>query len=86
MWGKLHNFIHLSKFKQYSKGVKVYVNYMNKFVLKPSIVSGNIAVPSSKSVAHRALIAAAFSDKPIKVKNIDFSKATGYYGTIWEVK
>ncbi len=46
---------------------------MNKIVLKPSKICGSIAVPSSKSVAHRALIASAFSEKPVKVKNIDFS-------------
>lgn len=46
---------------------------MNKIVLKPSPVNGCVKVPSSKSVAHRALIAAAFSEKPVKVKNIDFS-------------
>ena len=47
---------------------------MNKIVLRPSFVKGCIAVPSSKSVTHRALIAAAFSEKPIKVKKISFSK------------
>lgn len=46
---------------------------MNKIVLKPAKVKGSVAVPSSKSVAHRALIAAAFSNKPVIVKNIDFS-------------
>ena len=47
---------------------------MNSIILKPGYVKGNVGVPSSKSVAHRALIAAAFSEKPIKVKKIDFSK------------
>jgi len=57
---------------------------MNKIVLKPSKVSGNIAVPSSKSVAHRALIAAAFSEKTVKVKNVDFSD--DIYATIDALK
>lgn len=47
---------------------------MNSIILKPGYVKGSVGVPSSKSVAHRALIAAAFSEKPIKVKKIDFSK------------
>ena len=47
---------------------------MDKMILKPAYVKGSVAVPSSKSVAHRALIAAAFSEKPIKVKKINFSK------------
>ena len=46
---------------------------MNKMILKPASIKGSVAVPSSKSVAHRALIAAAFSEKPIKVKKINFS-------------
>ena len=46
---------------------------MNKIILKPNKVMGNVAVPSSKSVAHRALIAGAFSNKQIEIKNIDFS-------------
>ncbi len=47
---------------------------MDNIILRPGYVNGCVAVPSSKSVAHRALIAAAFSEKPIKVKKIDFSK------------
>lgn len=47
---------------------------MNNMILKQGYVNGSVAVPSSKSVAHRALIAAAFSEKPIKVKKINFSK------------
>ena len=47
---------------------------MNSIILKPGYVKGCVAVPSSKSVAHRALIAAAFSDKMIRVKKVDFSK------------
>ena len=46
---------------------------MDKITLKPSYVKGNIIVPSSKSVAHRALIAAAFSGRKVKIKNVDFS-------------
>ena len=47
---------------------------MDKLILKSSYINGIVTVPSSKSVAHRALIAAAFSEKPIKVKKINFSK------------
>ena len=46
---------------------------MNKIVLRPAKVNGSVSVPSSKSVAHRALIAAAFSGKNVIIKNIDFS-------------
>lgn len=53
---------------------------MNNMILNPGYVKGSVAVPSSKSVAHRALIAAAFSEKPVKVKKINFSK--DIYATI----
>lgn len=53
---------------------------MDNMILKNCFVNGSIEVPSSKSVAHRALIAAAFSEKPIKIKKIDFSK--DIYATI----
>ena len=53
---------------------------MDNMILKNCYVNGCIEVPSSKSVAHRALIAAAFSEKPIKIKKIDFSK--DIYATI----
>ncbi len=53
---------------------------MNNIILTPGYVKGCVAVPSSKSVAHRALIAAALSEKPIKVNNVDFSK--DIYATI----
>lgn len=53
---------------------------MDNMILKNCYVKGNIEVPSSKSVAHRALIASAFSEKPIKIKKIDFSK--DIYATI----
>jgi len=39
-----------------------------KAVITPSPLFGNIDAPASKSVAHRALICAAFADKPTKVK------------------
>lgn len=39
-----------------------------KAVITPSPLIGNIDAPASKSVAHRALICAAFADKPTKVK------------------
>ncbi|MBO5361061.1 MAG: 3-phosphoshikimate 1-carboxyvinyltransferase [Clostridia bacterium] len=37
-------------------------------VITPSPLIGNIDAPASKSVAHRALICAAFADKPTKVR------------------
>ena len=46
---------------------------MDKIVLSPVKVKGNITVPSSKSYAHRALIAAALCGKKITVKNLTFS-------------
>lgn len=57
---------------------------MNKIVLKPNTVNGNVKVPSSKSVAHRALIAGAFCNRQIKIKNIDFS--SDMYATINALK
>ncbi len=53
---------------------------MNEMILKPRYIKGNVFVPSSKSVAHRALICASFSEKPIKVRNINFSN--DIYATI----
>lgn len=46
---------------------------MDKIVLNPSFVKGNITVPSSKSYAHRALIAATLCGETVNVKNITFS-------------
>lgn len=37
-------------------------------VITPSLPTGEIELPASKSVAHRALIAAAFADKPCLLK------------------
>lgn len=53
---------------------------MDNIILKNCYVKGSVEVPSSKSVAHRALIAAAFSKKEIKIKKIDISK--DIYATI----
>lgn len=38
-----------------------------KITLRPGILSGSIAAPPSKSMAHRYLICAAFADKPVAV-------------------
>lgn len=46
---------------------------MSKIIIKPNYAEGSVYVPSSKSVAHRALICAAFSEKIVKVKNLTFS-------------
>ena len=39
-----------------------------KLTVYPSILTGETALPSSKSVAHRALIAAACSNAPCLIK------------------
>lgn len=39
----------------------------------PKILSGSIVPPPSKSIAHRAVICASFSDGISKISNIDFS-------------
>ena len=41
--------------------------------IMPSKASGEITAPPSKSMAHRALIFGAFSEKSV-IKNIAFSK------------
>ncbi|MBE6903153.1 MAG: 3-phosphoshikimate 1-carboxyvinyltransferase [Ruminococcaceae bacterium] len=46
---------------------------MNKITLTPQKLKGNICVPSSKSVTHRALICASLSQN-CTVKNVTFSK------------
>lgn len=46
---------------------------MNNIVLKPKFASGEIIVPSSKSIAHRALIIAALSGNEVAVNGIDIS-------------
>ena len=41
--------------------------------IKPSKACGRVVAPPSKSMAHRALICGAFSEKSI-IRNVDFSK------------
>jgi len=41
--------------------------------IRPSVLSGTVSVPPSKSYAHRALICAALSETPCKVNNISRS-------------
>ena len=38
-----------------------------KAIIKPSLLCGTVAAPASKSMAHRALICAAFADKPTDI-------------------
>ncbi len=46
---------------------------MSKITIKPSIASGKVVVPPSKSYAHRLLIAAALANEEAKVQNIALS-------------
>ena len=39
----------------------------------PSILEGEVKIPPSKSMAHRAIICAALSDGFCKIENIDYS-------------
>ncbi|MCR5353276.1 MAG: 3-phosphoshikimate 1-carboxyvinyltransferase [Clostridiales bacterium] len=44
-----------------------------KAIIKKSTASGSITVPSSKSIAHRVLICAAFSDGVTEITNVNFN-------------
>ncbi|GFP75093.1 3-phosphoshikimate 1-carboxyvinyltransferase [Clostridium fungisolvens] len=46
---------------------------MNKIQIKPKPISGNINIPPSKSMAHRAIICAALSKEESLITNVDFS-------------
>lgn len=46
---------------------------MADFKIYPSILEGAVKVPPSKSMAHRAIICASFSDGRSKIDNIDYS-------------
>ncbi len=46
---------------------------MSKIEIKPTLLTGNVIVPPSKSIAHRAIIAASLSDGASLVENINFS-------------
>lgn len=46
---------------------------MSKITIKPSIASGRVMVPPSKSYAHRLLIVAALSNEEAIVKNVDIN-------------
>ncbi|WP_346917105.1 3-phosphoshikimate 1-carboxyvinyltransferase [Clostridium sp.] len=47
---------------------------MDKIIIKPKLLKGNIVVPPSKSLGHRGIIAAALSRGISKVDNIQLSK------------
>ena len=44
-----------------------------KVEIRPSVLSGTVEAPPSKSYAHRLLIAAALSESECKIENISFS-------------
>lgn len=46
---------------------------MDKIIIKPKLLKGNIVVPSSKSLGHRGIIAAALSRGISRVDNIQLS-------------
>jgi len=47
---------------------------VDKIIIKPKLLKGNIVVPSSKSLGHRGIIAAALSRGISRVYNIQLSK------------
>ncbi|WP_346962467.1 3-phosphoshikimate 1-carboxyvinyltransferase [Clostridium sp.] len=47
---------------------------MDKIIIKPNLLKGNIVVPPSKSLEHRGIIAAALSAGMSRVDNIQLSK------------
>ena len=47
---------------------------VDKIIIKPKLLKGNIVVPPSKSLGHRGIIAAALSQGVSKVDNIQLSK------------
>jgi len=47
---------------------------VDKIIIKPKLLKGNIVVPSSKSLGHRGIIAAALSRGISRVDNIQLSK------------
>ncbi len=47
---------------------------MNRITIDPGILRGKVQIPPSKSVAHRAIIAAALSGEPCCIKNVAASK------------
>ena len=46
---------------------------MGDYRVYPKIINGEVKIPPSKSMAHRAVICAALSDGLCKVRNIDYS-------------
>ena len=45
-----------------------------KAIIRPSVLSGEIKAPPSKSMAHRLLISAGLADGKSIIKNVDFSE------------
>ncbi len=47
---------------------------MDTVQIKPTMLRGRVQIPPSKSIAHRAIIAAALSGEPCRIENIILSK------------
>lgn len=47
---------------------------VDKIIIKPKLLKGNVVVPPSKSLGHRGIIAAALSSGISKIDNIELSK------------
>ncbi len=47
---------------------------MDSIRIEPTMLCGNVQIPPSKSVSHRAIIAAALTGKPCKIENVMLSK------------
>jgi 3-phosphoshikimate 1-carboxyvinyltransferase len=47
---------------------------MRDVIIKPSKLSGQVTIPSSKSICHRAVICAGLSDGISNIKNVFFSQ------------
>jgi 3-phosphoshikimate 1-carboxyvinyltransferase len=46
---------------------------LSKVTIKPTAISGVVAVPPSKSISHRAVICAGLSERPSTIKNLIYS-------------
>ncbi|MEG0132852.1 MAG: 3-phosphoshikimate 1-carboxyvinyltransferase [Clostridium sp.] len=47
---------------------------MNKIIIEPRLLNGEIEIPSSKSLGHRGIISASLSNGISKINNVQFSK------------
>ena len=58
----------------------LYNQIMNKIIEKSNGLSGEITIPSDKSISHRAAIFSLLCDKPLKIKN--FSKGEDCHSSL----